>query len=262
MPHRAASISAPAAVSIGAISTRRSRACPASPACCSGRTWSRKDRRAVPISTSIATKRAPDVQLGYIAPFAGGAWQVGLKFTYKYANITSKENVSVPQQGSFTTVVGTPVTIDFPGFVPITPAEINLRHQLALVPTIGRSFGKVTVYAGGGPALFNIDTKFINAVGFAVIGGTLVNVTGTPVTFSNDDWVWGGVAQVGATYTLGPRWFLDLGYTYARSAEFKIRNSASFSNANGPLTSSGVAFLNTREQITNQSVVLTINRQF
>jgi hypothetical protein len=111
-------------------------------------------------------------------------------------------------------------------------------------------------------ALFNVDTKFINAVGFAVIGGTVVNVTGMPVTFSNDDWVWGGVAQVGATYALGPRWFLDLGYTYARSAEFKIRNSASFSNANGPLTSSGVAFLSTREQITNQSVVLTINRSF
>jgi opacity protein-like surface antigen len=125
------------------------------------------------------------------------------------------------------------------------------------VPTLGRSFGNVTVYAGGGPALFNVDTKFINAVGFAVIGGTVVNVTGTPVTFSND-----GVAQVGATYALGPRWFLDLGYTYARSAEFKIRNSASFSNANGPLTSSGVAFLSTREQITNQSVVLTINRSF
>ena len=46
---------------------------------------------------------APDVQLGHIAPFAGGAWQAGLKFTYKYANINSKENVSIPQEGSFST---------------------------------------------------------------------------------------------------------------------------------------------------------------
>ena len=53
-----------------------------------------------------------------------------------------------------------------------------------------------------------------------------------------------------------------LAYTFARSEEFKIKNAASFSNSNGPLTSSGVAFLNTREQITNQSVVLTLNRQF
>ena len=128
--------------------------------------------------------------------------------------------MSIPQEGSFTTIVGPPITIDFPGFVPITPAKIELKHQFALMPTIGRSFGKVT------------------------------------------NWVWGGAAQVGATYTIGPRWFLDLAYTFARSEEFKIKNAASFSNSNGPLTSSGVAFLNTREQITKQSVVLTLNRQF
>jgi opacity protein-like surface antigen len=178
------------------------------------------------------------------------------------ANIDSKENVSIPQEGSFTTIVGPPITIDFPGFVPITPAKIELKHQFALMPKIGRSFGKVTIYTGGGPALFDVEMKFINAVGFAVIGGTLVNVTGEPVSFSNDDWVWGGAARVGATYAIGPRWFLDLAYTFARSEEFKIKNAASFSNSNGPLTSSGVAFLNTREQITNQSVVLTLNRQF
>jgi hypothetical protein len=55
--------------------------------------------------------------------------------------------------------------------------------------------------------------------------------------------VWGGAARVGATYAIGPRWFLDLAYTFARSEEFKIKNAASFSNSNGPLTSSGVAFL-------------------
>ena len=114
---------------------------------------------------------APDFQAGYTLPFAGGAWQAGLKFTYKLANIDSKENVGIPQEGSFTTIVGPPITIDFPGFVPITPAKIELKHQFALMPTISRSFGKVTIYAGGGPALFDVETKFINAVGFAVIGG-------------------------------------------------------------------------------------------
>ena len=114
---------------------------------------------------------APDFQAGYTLPFAGGAWQACLKFTYKLANIDSKENVSIPQEGSFTTIVGPPITIDFPGFVPIIPAEIELKHQFALMPTISRSFGKVTIYAGGGPALFDVETKFINAVGFAVIGG-------------------------------------------------------------------------------------------
>jgi hypothetical protein len=35
----------------------------------------------------------------------------------------------------------------------------------------------------------------------------------------------------------------------------------SFSNQNGPLASGGIAFLNARERITNQSVALTLNRQ-
>jgi len=86
-------------------------------------------------------------------------------------------------------------------------------------------------------------------VGFAAIGETVVNVTPTAVSFSNDDWVWGGVAQVGATYALGPRWFLDCGYTHARSPEFKIRDSASFLQQNGPLASNGVAFPNAGQQI-------------
>ena len=42
---------------------------------------------------------APDLQLGYMVPFAGGGWQAGLKFNYKYANIDSKENVSILRRG-------------------------------------------------------------------------------------------------------------------------------------------------------------------
>jgi opacity protein-like surface antigen len=203
---------------------------------------------------------APDVQLGYIAPFADGAWLAGIKFTYKYANNNSKENVAIPQTGSFTTVGG--VTVNFVGFVPILPAEVNLKHQLALIPTIGRAFDKVAIYAGAGPALFGVQSRFNNGVGFAVIGGSLFDVTGAPVTVSNENWVWGGAAQIGATYAIAPRWFLDVGYTYARSSSFYIQNVVSFTNQNGPLTSSGIAYLNAREQITNQSVVVTINRQF
>jgi opacity protein-like surface antigen len=203
---------------------------------------------------------APDVQLGYIAPFADGTWLAGIKFTYKYANNNSKENVAIPQTGSFTTVGG--VTVNFVGFVPILPAEVNLKHQLALIPTIGRAFDKVAIYAGAGPALFGVQSRFNNGVGFAVIGGSLFDVTGAPVTVSNENWVWGGAAQIGATYAIAPRWFLDVGYTYARSSSFYIQNVVSFTNQNGPLASSGIAYLNAREQITNQSVVVTINRQF
>jgi opacity protein-like surface antigen len=207
------------------------------------------------------TDFAPDFQLGYIAPFGDG-WQAGLKFTYKLADIDSNESVSIPQEGSVTTTVGPPITIPFLGFVPIRSAEVELKHQFALMPTIGRSFGKVTLYAGGGPALFGTESKFLDAMCFAVIGGRTVNVCGDPLSFTSEDWVWGGAAQAGVTYALGPRWFVDLAYTYARSEEFKLRDAVSFTNTNGPLTSEGTAFLNARQRITNQSVVLTLNRAF
>jgi outer membrane immunogenic protein len=103
---------------------------------------------------------APDVQLGYMVPFAGGNWLAGLKFTYKYANIDSNENVNIPQTGTGTILVPPPPTImSLTGFVQGL-AEINLKHQLALIGTIGRAFGNVALYGGGGLAVFDVKTNF------------------------------------------------------------------------------------------------------
>jgi len=86
---------------------------------------------------------APDVQLGYFAPFAGGDWLAGFKFTYKYANIDSKQNVNIPQSGTGA-ILGGPgagTTNSITGFVLISPAEINLRHQLSLIADIVAEVG-------------------------------------------------------------------------------------------------------------------------
>jgi hypothetical protein len=140
-----------------------------------GRCWSPRGRRAGPFFDFNRNKSgfAPDVQLGYMVPFAGGGWLAGLKFTYKYANIDSKQNVSIPQNGTGTILSGPlagstgPIT----GFVQISPAEINLKHQLSLIATIGRAFGNVALYAGGGPALFGVETNFFSGIPFAVSPG-------------------------------------------------------------------------------------------
>jgi hypothetical protein len=115
---------------------------------------------------------------------------------------------------------------------------------------------------GSWPSLFGTKTTIRDAVGYAVIGGRTVSVTGAPMNFSSEDWVWGGAAQVGATYFVGPRWFLDLNYTYARSEEYTVKYSQSFTNRNGPLTSEGTANLIAHQQLTTQSIVLTLNRMF
>ena len=95
-----------------------------------------------------------------------------------------------------------------------------------------------------------------------MIRGLVVSPSGAPITVLNEDWVWGGAVQVGATYALAPRWFLDFAYTYARSADFNISNPSCFGNQTGPLASSGCGVVNAHERVTNQSVTLTLNRQF
>jgi hypothetical protein len=171
--------------------------------------------------------------------------------------------------GSGIILVTTPPTsLALTGFLQISPAEINIKHQLALIATLARAFGNVALYAGGGPALFDVETNFINGIPFATSSGTTF-ATSVPLTVLNDNWVLGGAAQVGATYAFA-HWFLDVSYTYARSVNLTIINSVSVHNQIGPLTGFGPAVLtdfgpavlNTQERVTNQSVMLTLNYQF
>jgi opacity protein-like surface antigen len=199
-----------------------------------------------------------------MVPFASGDWLAGVKFTYKYANIDSKQVVSIPQNGAGVILAGAAAGTAGPitGFVQSNPAEINLKHQFSLIATVGRAFGNFTLYAGGGPALFGVQTNFIDTIPFATtsLGGTFA--ASAPITVFNSNWVWGGAAQVGTMYALRGNWFLDFSYTYARSANFSIANPVFVQNTTGTMTTSGPAVLNTQEQITNQSVTLTLNYKF
>jgi opacity protein-like surface antigen len=154
---------------------------------------------------------APDVQVGYMVPILGGDWLAGIKFTYKYANLDSKENVRIPQTGTGTILVGpqAPATGPITGFVQGL-AEINLKHQLTLIAPVGRVFGNIALYAGGGPALFGVETNFFNGIPFAVLPGPFSTVfpASGPTTLLNNNWVWGGAAQVGGMYAFGRDWFL------------------------------------------------------
>ena len=111
---------------------------------------------------------APDVQLGYMYPFAGGDWLAGLKFNVQIRKhrLEGEREHSAEWDRRRNATAGTPDPS--PGSWQISPAEINLKHQLSLIATIGRAFGNVTLYAGGGPALFGVETNFINGIPFAV----------------------------------------------------------------------------------------------
>jgi hypothetical protein len=54
----------------------------------------------------------------------------------------------------------------------------------------------------------------------------------------------------------------DANYTFAQSAEYKIKYSSAFTNQNEALTSEGTANLYARQQLTSQSFSITLNRVF
>ena len=105
-------------------------------------------------------------------------------------------------------------------------------------------------------------TKIADGIGFAYINGTELDVTGSPIGFSSSDWVWGGAGQVGLNYFLSPSWALDLNYTFAMSAHYKIKYAGDFTSANGPLTTAGTAYVNASQQVTTQAFSVSINKVF
>ena len=202
---------------------------------------------------------APAVQLGYLARFAANDWLWGAKFLYKYPAAVATTPDIDPQSGALTTIYGPD---SFTGHVAIGSYRTRLNHEIAFMPIIGHSFARTYVYLGAGPALFGTETKIDNATGFADYNGTRTNVTGTPDNFASSQWVWGGAAQIGLAYYLNQDWFLDLNYTYARSAKFASNFSAPFTHTPVGYQVNGTLFVSPSQRVTDQSFTASINRAF
>jgi hypothetical protein len=202
---------------------------------------------------------APVGQLGYFQHFTNSKWLWGAKFSYSLVGATSTTNdVVVPQVGSFTS--STPDT--FTGNVVIGSYQTSIGQQMALIPFLGHSFEKGSVYLGAGPSLSQTQTKLDGVIGFAAINGEHVNITGTPSSFSSKTWVYGGAAVVGATYFFDPTWFLDFSYTYAMTKAKKQNFSGPFMSATDGYTDIGILSGNYSGNVITQSVAISINKAF
>lgn len=202
---------------------------------------------------------APEAQAGYFAHFGASDWLWGGKVAYRYVDATATSSDVAPQAGMLQTIVGTD---SFTGNVVIGSYRTKLEHEFAFMPFIGHSFARSYVYAGAGPALFGTRTKIDNAIGFADFNGMRGDVTGTPDNFASSDWVWGGAAQIGLTYYLDHDWFLDMNYTYARSAEFDSNFSAPFASSTFGYDVVGTLFVAPSQRVTDQSLSVSFNRRF
>lgn len=202
---------------------------------------------------------APEAQIGYFAHFDTSDWLWGGKVLYRYVNATARTSDIDPQTGALKTLSGPD---SFTGNVVIGSYRTKLDHLFAFMPFIGRSFDRSSVYLGAGPALFGTQTNIDNAVGFADVNGMHGDATGAPVNFATSQWVWGLAAQIGLTYFLDRDWFLDLNYTYSRSAKFKSSYAASFTSMPAGYYDVGALFVDPSQRVTDQSVGVSINRRF
>lgn len=202
---------------------------------------------------------APAAQMGYFSHFAESDWLWGAKLFYANPAATATTRDIDPQAGMLNTLSGTD---SFTGNVVIGSYRTRLNHEVAFMPFIGHSFQRSYVYLGAGPALFATQTKVDNAIGFADVNGKHYDVTGKPLDFASSQWVGGGAAQIGLTYFLDRHWFLDLNYTYARTANFKTHFSSPYASKTTGYNVNGDLFITPSQRVTDQSISVFINRGF
>ena len=171
----------------------------------------------------------PVIQAGYFHHFSSSRWIWGGKVSYSYLNISADRNLLIPQTGG---VTGT-ITEPFAGNYTVQTYRQTINHQISLTPLIGRSFEKNYLYLGGGPTFAQTKMTIENmASPIAFANGAPISPTGVGngSDYSTNQWLFGGVAMVGATYFINPTWFLDLSYSYSMTGTKKSSWSGPWSD--------------------------------
>ena len=216
------------------------------------------------VKTGSAFAIAPEAQIGYFQKFGSGDWLWGAKLGYGFLNNSAdKQNVLLPQAGSYTPT-GTTTVVPFTGNAYVRTYETELTHQFWFAPFIGKSFERSFIYIGAGPTLTRAKTTMTDLIGFARVNGTPSDISGQPVNFQGDAWVWGGAVMIGATYFFDKSWFVDVNYKIGVTAQHTDNYYAPFTNPNGTGGTNIVGTLvgSSSGNATTQAISVTLNRAF
>jgi|TARA_R110002126_G_scaffold1051_2_gene6449 opacity protein-like surface antigen len=216
------------------------------------------------------TTFAPEAQVGYSRYFSDTHDKLwGIKLQYRYLGITAAEqNISIPQQGTFTQTADAPANTTFTGRATIQSAQVQMEHELDLIPFIGAAFStKGQAYFGIGPSVFSTKTSMYNVSGFADINGVHSSITPSPTNFFSSAWLWGGVAQLGMNYAIKPSWYVDINYSYAVTSKKSTTLSQPFTTlsvtSSGDInTNLGTLFGVVRQRVTSQALIVSMNKVF
>lgn len=208
---------------------------------------------------------SPVIQAGYFQHFSDNLWMRGGKLSYSYLGIGSANSQQqIPQAGGFTEDAAYTA---FTGNYLVQSYRQTINQQISLIPLIGRSFERSYVYFGVGPTAVQTKTLIENITGFesaAVIPTTPTGI-GLGEKYSTNQWLFGGVAMLGATYFIDPTWFMDFSYTYSMTG-------TKTSSWGGPWTDTDIARAYVSRSGTNtgtssgsvniQALLITINKVF
>lgn len=209
------------------------------------------------------TTFAPALQAGFISAANDCGWLWGSKFTYKYLGVTfSDNNVDAPQLGTFVETADPSNPTTFTGNAFTDSIQTTVNHELAFVPLVGRSFGRGHLYLGGGPVVYQVDSRIYGASSYADINGTHTNIGGLPLDLSSSEWLWGGLWQLGYVYYLRPTCFIDVSYDFAVTGENTQNYPVSTTSVqNGDTYDTQIVYSNV-QRLWAQSLTVTFNLTF
>lgn len=208
---------------------------------------------------------SPEIQAGYLRN-ANDNTYYGIKFTYQYLGaVATNHEVYIPQTGVLTSSTGT--TSPMFSYAIANAVETTLNHNMNLFALIGKQLGNTSIYLGAGPSLISLQSQNYNSIGYAIVNGATLNVTGLVNYGSPIMWAWGGAAQVGLSYFITHSWFIDASYTFSAFEGRQSRHKQSFTNTttmNGDnlLTTGILATKDTFKTTLLQSLNISINRMF
>lgn len=205
-----------------------------------------------------SNRLAPLIQLGYWQPltekYLWGAVAQWKYLGYQTANVNNSRGQYI-QNASFSSInfFGPNVVRDF-------TSKTKIKNEALFLFYLGAQLQQSYAYLGIGPVLFtSANSIYLSTV--HVPDGTGDNLISTSTSANKT--VWGGALQVGYNYYLDCSWFLNVNYTYIKSATNQFKNSVNTARFNGA-NNAGPTALNLKRNIhwDAQEVMLSINKVF
>lgn len=215
-----------------------------------------------PPFNETATTFAPVAQFGYSQNIRDSEWLLGYKFQYKYLGLTiASDGFDAPQAGVYEEF-NPPSTTEFTGNATTESAQVSVNHEIAMIAFLGRSLGRGSVYFGGGPVVFDTESKLYDLSSYADINGVHTNVGGFPLDLSSSTWLWGGAFQMGFIYNISPACYLDFSYDFMVTGEHLTEWNVPVSTVSNGLTYDTDIHYRELLRVWAQSLSVTFNLKF